>query len=69
MPNLSVYSAADGRLWTEAVTLERREDGDVAELQLAKGPPPEARSAKLLHGPRSKAEKGLLIRAFGGLFG
>jgi hypothetical protein len=69
MPNLSVYSAADGRLWTEAVTLDRREDGDLAELQLGKGPPPEVRPAGLLQGPRSKPEKGLLIRAFGELFG
>jgi hypothetical protein len=69
MPNLSVYAAADGRLWTEMVTLSRREDGDLAELQLGKGPPPEVGPAELLHGPRVKPEKGLLIRAFGGLFG
>lgn len=69
MPNLSVYAAADARLWTEVVTLDRRQDGDLAELQLGKGPPREVGPAELLHGPRVKPEKGLLIRAFGGLFG
>ena len=69
MPNLSVFSAKDGRLWTETVTLDRREDGDIAELQLEKAPPREVHPARLLRGPRSKPEKGLLIRAFGGLFG
>lgn len=68
MPNLSVFAAA-GRLWTEAVTLNRQADGDFAELQLAKEPPAEVHPVKLLNGPRSKPEKGLLIRAFGGLFG
>jgi hypothetical protein len=69
MPNLSVFTAADGRLWTETVTLERREDGDLAELMLGKGPPAEVQPAKRQSGPRSRPEKGLLIRAFGGLFG
>ncbi len=69
MPNFSVFTASDGRLWTEAVTLDRREDGDLAELQLGKEPPRDVQPAKLLHGPRGKPEKGLLIRAFGGLFG
>jgi hypothetical protein len=69
MPNLSVYSAADGRLWTEAVTFKRREDGDLAELKLGEGPPPEVQPAQLQSGPRTRSEKGLLIKAFGGLFG
>lgn len=69
MPNLSVFAAGSGRLWTEAVTLHRREDGDFAELQVGKGPPKEVQSPQLLSGPRSKPEKGLLIRSFGGLFG
>ena len=67
--NLSVFSAADGRLWTEVVTLNRREDGDFAELQVGKNPPKDVQPANLLTGPRSKPEKGLLIRSFGGLFG
>lgn len=67
--NLSVFAATDGRLWTETVTLDRREDGDIAELQLGKEPPREVHPARLVRGPRSKPEKGLLIRAFGGLFG
>jgi len=69
MPNLSIFAAGDKRLWTEAVTLERREDGDIAELQLGKEPPREVHPARQVRGPRSKPEKGLLFRAFGGLFG
>jgi hypothetical protein len=69
MPNLSVFAAADGRLWTEAVTLDRREDGDFAELQVGQGPPDSVQPAALLSGPQEKPEKGLSIRSFGGLFG
>lgn len=69
LPNLSVYAGNDARLWTQVVRLDRRADGDLAELQLGKGPPPAAQPAKQVQGPRTKPEKGLLIKAFGGLFG
>jgi len=69
MRNLSVFGSADGRLWTEAVTLSREEDGDFAALRLEKGPPPDAAGSTLITGPRDRPTRGLLIRAFGGVFG
>jgi hypothetical protein len=67
MPNLSLFAAKDGRLWTETIKLNRREDGDLAELRLDKKPPAQVQPAELVSGPRGKAEKGVLIRAFGDL--
>jgi hypothetical protein len=65
--NLSLYADATGHLWTEAVTLEREEDGDFAGMRLGRGAPDEAGTAKLVSGPRERHEKGLSLRAFGSL--
>ncbi len=67
MPNLSLFATEDHRLWTEAATLVREEDGELASLRLDREPPPEAKGAALLTGPRVKAQRGLLVRSFGGL--
>jgi hypothetical protein len=68
MRYLRLFAAADGRLWTETVTLERRESGDTAALQLGKAPPKAVHPAQPLTEPRGKPEKGGLIRAFSGIF-
>jgi len=67
-PNLSVFVDGSGQPWTEQVTLDRQEDGDFAALRLGKGPEGDVKG-ELLRGPRVKAEKGLSIRSFGGIFG
>lgn len=67
-PNLSLFSSASNLLITEWVMLERDEDGDMAALHLGDGPPREAADAERVSGPRQQAEKGHLLRAFGGLF-
>jgi len=67
LPLLSLYGTEDGQLWTESVTLERDEEGENATVKLGKGAPRSAGVAKRLAGPRARAEKGLLTRAFGGL--
>ncbi len=64
---MSVYSAADGQLWTQTVNLERYEDQRTATVRLGSGPPPQAVDPALLHGPRLVAEKNLLTSAFSGL--
>ncbi|MCK8517015.1 hypothetical protein M0534_11865 [Methylonatrum kenyense] len=66
---LSVYRAeADGWLWTETVTVTRREDGDMAELLTGSGAPAQAGTAELVSGPRQKVQRHAVFRAFSALF-
>ncbi len=67
VPQMSVYGASDGQLWTEKVTLERDQDEGDATVRLGSGPPPQAADATLIHGPRTVGERGLLTSAFSGL--
>jgi len=67
-PNLSLFASQDGQLWTEAVTLERKEDGQSASIDLERGPSGEIGPTELLVEPREPMERGLLMRAFDGLF-
>lgn len=67
-PTLSLFASANGQLWTETVTLERKEDGQSASVDLERGPSREIGRAELIMGPREPLERGLLTRAFGGLF-
>ncbi len=66
---LRVYLAeADGWLWTETVTVTRREDGDMAELLTGSGPPEQAGAAELVAGARQKVQRNAVFRAFSALF-
>lgn len=64
---LSVYASSEGRLWTEAVSLEHRSE-ELARLEVSPGAPPEAHNAVLLSGPRDAGPSGGRFRAFGALF-
>jgi hypothetical protein len=69
VPYLSLFVTDDGWLWTESVTLVRESDGDMASLQINKGelmPKPHLRP---IASPREEMNKGVLVRAFSGLFG
>ena len=68
MPLLSVYADVDNSLWTEALTVTRKEDGDQAELELGKAPPDVAIEPVLVNKPRKESEKRTLIRSIGSLF-
>ena len=68
-PNLSLYASESGHLWTEAVTLEREEDGNLAALKLGRGAPREAGTCRKVGGPREVATRGVLHRTFGSLLG
>ena len=65
---LAVYRAENRFLWTQQVTLEREEDGDVAGLVVAKTVSKEVGRAVRLSEPRQHAEKNLVVRAFSKLF-
>jgi hypothetical protein len=69
MPFLSLFKDADGRLWTESVTLDRLEDGDVAEVKLGDSAPREAGRCSRVSDPRFDMGRKHLIRSFTGLLG
>lgn len=60
VPNLSLWRGADGRLWTQAVTVQL-ERGDKAGVELGPGAPEAAGGAELLAPPRQ--ESGGVVRA------
>jgi hypothetical protein len=64
MPNLALFASTDGRLWTEAVGLDRNEDGEFAELRLEKAPPKDVRPVKRVAGAREISDRGHPFRAF-----
>ena len=66
---LSLFSTADGGLWTQAVTLEMARGGSTAEIQIGKEAPPEAKEAKKISDYREAPDKNLLVRALSALIG
>lgn len=69
LPLLSLFADERGRLWTEAVTLDRTQENDLAEIKLGKSAPREAGKCVRLCGPREEMERRPLIRSFTGLLG
>lgn len=69
LPLLALYRADDGRLWTEAVELERSGNADdLASLRLGRGAPAEAGRCTLLAPARQVGERSLVIQAVSRLF-
>ncbi|MBU2501143.1 hypothetical protein KJ682_07450 [bacterium] len=69
LPHMSLFAAEDGQLWTEEVTLEHTDGRHEAPLDLSDGPPAQAGVTRRIGGPRQRAPRGLLTRAFSGLMG
>lgn len=70
VPLLSVFDSRSTRLlWTEAVTMTRRAESEIAGIEVHDSPPEEAGETSLLTAPREQVERGLLVRAVGNLFG
>lgn len=69
VPFLSLYQSQDGTLWTQSVVLRRSSEGVLELEQLGAEAPVEAGASTLLTGPRRRADRGLLSKAFGSLFG
>lgn len=65
---LTLYRGDDETLWTQSITLERRESGDLAELRLGKTAPREAGRSERLGPPRFNSDQNLVVRAFSKLF-
>lgn len=71
-PHLALYRTADDVLWTEAVTMTRREGDDGATVRIKDGPPGDVGEASLLQEPRTPSTQGLFtstFSTFGALFG
>lgn len=69
VPVLSLYGAADGSLWTQAVTMIRGSDSDMAAMRIERAPADYAGPVSLVAGPRREQARGGLVRAFNVLFG
>ncbi len=69
VPYLALFQAPDGTLWTQAVKLEHRADAALSLVELGSDAPAEAGKALRLARARSRADRGLLAKAFGSLFG
>lgn len=68
---LSIYGTPDQRLWTERITLTRRDDAEgEARVTVDGEPPREANAGELLSPPRAPGGRSFTLRAFeGALFG
>ncbi len=67
IPNLSVFVAPAGALWTERLHLTRKEDAELAQVHIERHSPPIPGAVRLSE-PRRVAEDKLLSRVFTGLF-
>lgn len=69
LPQLSLFYSPRTGFWTDMVSLERREDNEMASLKLDRQPPPDASPTQFVAGPRRpSSESHGVIRAFSTLF-
>jgi hypothetical protein len=66
--NLSLFASDEGHLWTETLTLERKENSENASIRLD-SKPDHGVAATPVAPPRSKISKGFVLDVFGRLFG
>jgi hypothetical protein len=69
VPLLSVYGTADGSLWTQRVSLLRRQNSDMADMAVEPRAPDLPGQVSRLSGPRIEPGHGGIVRAFSVLFG
>nr|MEE4269987.1 hypothetical protein [Candidatus Krumholzibacteria bacterium] len=69
LPLLSLFAGNNGRVWTEAITLERNQDDNLADIKLGHAAPTEAGPCTLIAPPRATMDKRDPIRTFTGLLG
>jgi hypothetical protein len=68
-PRLSLFYSQRSGFWTDRLTLERRDDDEMANLKLDRQPPPEAAPTQFVTGPRqSGTEANSVVRAFSAIF-
>lgn len=67
VPNLPLFADARHRLWTPLVTVERRADGALSAVDVAREPPPEAGATREVAPPRARVDRNFLFRVFSAL--
>ncbi len=68
-PRLSLFYSQNTGFWTDRLVLERREDREMANLQLDRQPPSAAGATQFVTGPRqSETDASPVIRAFSAIF-
>lgn len=69
VPRLSLFYSTRTGFWTDRVTLERRDDSELATIKLDRQPPLEAAPSQFVTGPRSDSSSPKsVIRAFSAFF-
>lgn len=63
-PQLSLH-VADGRLWTETLSIVRTDDDGTVTFEIASGAPPEVHKAERIGGPRKLADRRDLLQSMG----
>lgn len=69
VPMLALYGNADGKLWTQAVTLTREGHSDLASVRIDSKEPDAGKALTRLAGPRQESGRSGVTRAFSLLFG
>ena len=68
-PRLSLFYSQRSGFWTDKLTLERRDDNEMANLKLDRQPPSEASPTQFVSGPRqASSEVSSVVRAFSAIF-
>lgn len=65
---LSLHEAANHFLWTEGVTLDRQDGGELAAVRFERRPPTEAGETTRLRGPRLELRSNMIVRTFSSIF-
>jgi hypothetical protein len=68
VPHLALYGTADGRLWTQDVTLSRDDEHELSPLRVRQGAPRQAENAVRIAEPRQPIPDNVMVRAFSSLF-
>lgn len=69
VPFLSLFDSQEQGLWTEEMTLLHDERKDLAQVIIGAGPPELWSRAERVGAPRRTADRSILYRTFGALFG
>lgn len=65
---LSLHEAENHFLWTESVTLDRQEGGELAAVRFDRTPPEEAGRTATIRGPRLETRSNMIVRTFSSIF-
>lgn len=68
-PELQLYQSANGRLWTDEITITKGRDGELSEIRIESRAPQEAGEVIRLAEARTPTSNTLFDRAFSSLWG